>query len=59
MPKSTARPEAPPGLLSLRDYSVLQAALEVLFSWAAYPRVEAGILLLIDKRRPTRTLDST
>ncbi|GAB9470032.1 Syntaxin-like protein [Globisporangium polare] len=55
--KSTSRPEAPPGLLSLRDYSVLQAALEVLFSWSAYPRVEAGILLLIDKRRPTRTLD--
>ncbi|KAF1330353.1 Syntaxin-like protein, partial [Globisporangium splendens] len=55
--KPSSRPVAPAGLLSLRDYSVVQAALEILFSWAAYPRVEFGILLPIDKRRPTRTLD--
>ncbi|TYZ65520.1 hypothetical protein PybrP1_000804 [[Pythium] brassicae (nom. inval.)] len=50
------RPEAPLGLLSLRDYAVLQAALEVLFTWAAHPRVAAGVLLPVARRRPTKTL---
>ncbi|KAL7694463.1 putative target SNARE coiled-coil domain, RNA polymerase II assembly factor Rtp1 domain 2 [Plasmopara halstedii] len=50
------KPKAPAGLLSLRDYSVLQAAVELLFCWTAYPRVAAGILIPIEKRRPTRTL---
>ncbi|CAI5718549.1 unnamed protein product [Hyaloperonospora brassicae] len=50
------RPKAPLGLLSLRDYSVLQAAIEVLFCWSAYPRVAAGVLLPVEKRRHTRTL---
>ncbi|RLN89601.1 hypothetical protein BBJ28_00011587, partial [Nothophytophthora sp. Chile5] len=56
-PKQAARPTAPAGLLSLRDYSVLQAAVELLFCWSAHPRVASGILLPIEKRRPTRTLD--
>ncbi|RLN44006.1 hypothetical protein BBJ28_00009726 [Nothophytophthora sp. Chile5] len=56
-PKQAARPTAPAGLLSLRDYSVLQAAVELLFCWGAHPRVASGILLSIEKRRPTRTLD--
>uniref|UniRef100_A0AAV1TPV1 Uncharacterized protein n=1 Tax=Peronospora matthiolae TaxID=2874970 RepID=A0AAV1TPV1_9STRA len=49
-------PKAPAGLLSLRDYSVLQAAVELLFCWGAYPRVATGVLLSIEKRKPTRTL---
>ena len=52
------KPKAPLGLLSLRDYSVLQAAIEVLFCWAAYPRVAAGVLLPVEKRKHTRTLAS-
>ncbi|KAE9193999.1 hypothetical protein PF004_g20853 [Phytophthora fragariae] len=51
------KPKAPAGLLSLRDYSVLQAAVELLFCWGAYPRVVAGVLMPIEKRRPTRTLE--
>ncbi|CAH0479248.1 unnamed protein product [Peronospora belbahrii] len=51
------KPKAPVGLLSLRDYSVLQAAIELLFCWGAYPRVAAGVLMPIEKRRPTRTLE--
>ncbi|TDH66714.1 hypothetical protein CCR75_006574 [Bremia lactucae] len=50
-------PKAPAGLLSLRDYSVLQAAVEVLFCWGAHPRVSAGVLMPIEKRKPTRTLE--
>lgn len=52
------KPVAPLGLLSLRDYAALQAALEVLVAWAAHPRVEAGVLLPVERRRPTKTLDS-
>ena len=51
-------PKAPAGLLSLRDYSVVQAAVEVLFCWGAHPRVAAGVLVPIEKRRRTRTLES-
>lgn len=51
-------PQAPLGLLSLRDYAVLQAALEVLFTWAAHPRVMTGVLLPVARRRPTKTLGS-
>lgn len=50
-------PRAPAGLLSLRDYSVLQAAVELLFCWAAHPRVAPGVLQPVEKRRPTRTLE--
>lgn len=57
-PRQAEKPKAPAGLLSLRDYSVLQAAVELLFCWGAYPRVTAGVLLPIEKRRPTRTLES-
>eukprot|EP00644_Phytophthora_capsici_P004499 jgi/Phyca11/110968/e_gw1.19.125.1 len=56
-PKQAEKPQAPAGLLSLRDYSVLQAAVELLFCWGAYPRVATGVLMSIDKRRPTRTLE--
>jgi hypothetical protein len=58
IPKQAEKPKAPAGLLSLRDYSVLQAAVELLFCWGAYPRVANGVLLSIEKRRPTRTLES-
>ncbi|KAJ8564016.1 hypothetical protein ON010_g7332 [Phytophthora cinnamomi] len=56
-PRQAEKPKAPAGLLSLRDYSVLQAALELLFCWGAYPRVAAGVLMPIEKRRPTRTFE--
>ncbi|KAG7379908.1 hypothetical protein PHYPSEUDO_008030 [Phytophthora pseudosyringae] len=56
-PRQAETPKAPAGLLSLRDYSVLQAAVELLFCWGAYPRVAAGVLMPIEKRRPTRTLE--
>ncbi|KAG7400464.1 hypothetical protein PHYBOEH_005492 [Phytophthora boehmeriae] len=55
--RQAERPTAPAGLLSLRDYSVLQAAVELLFCWGAYPRVASGVLLSIEKRRPTKTLE--
>uniref|UniRef100_H3GK10 Uncharacterized protein n=1 Tax=Phytophthora ramorum TaxID=164328 RepID=H3GK10_PHYRM len=56
-PRQAEKPMAPAGLLSLRDYSVLQAAVELLFCWGAYPRVAAGMLLPLEKRRATRTLE--
>ncbi|KAI9987428.1 hypothetical protein PInf_023467 [Phytophthora infestans] len=56
-PRQAENPKAPAGLLSLRDYSVLQAAVELLFCWGAYPRATAGVLMPIEKRRPTRTLE--
>ncbi|KAG3165333.1 hypothetical protein PI124_g1341 [Phytophthora idaei] len=56
-PQQAEKPKAPAGLLSLRDYSVLQAAVELLFCWGVYPRVAAGVLMPIEKRRPTRTLE--
>ncbi|RLN45153.1 hypothetical protein BBJ29_003334 [Phytophthora kernoviae] len=55
--RQAERPTAPAGLLSLRDYSVLQAAVEMLYCWGVYPRVASGVLLPIDKRRPTKTLE--
>ncbi|ETL39311.1 hypothetical protein L916_09327 [Phytophthora nicotianae] len=55
--RQAEKPKAPAGLLSLRDYSVLQAAVELLFCWGAHPRVAAGILMPIEKRKPTRTLE--
>ncbi|POM64906.1 Hypothetical protein PHPALM_19501, partial [Phytophthora palmivora] len=55
--RQAEKPKAPAGLLSLRDYSVLQAAVELLFCWGAHPRVAAGVLMPIEKRRPTRTLE--
>ncbi|KAI9913324.1 hypothetical protein PsorP6_005745 [Peronosclerospora sorghi] len=54
--KRAEKPKAPQGLLSLRDYSVLQAAIELLVCWGAHPRVAEGVLMPIGKRRPTRTL---
>ncbi|CAI5739735.1 unnamed protein product [Peronospora destructor] len=57
MLRQVEKPKAPASLLSLRDYSVLQAAVELLFCWGAYPRVAAGVLMSIEKRRPTRTLE--
>ncbi|TMW58715.1 hypothetical protein Poli38472_010274 [Pythium oligandrum] len=53
------RPKAPAGLLSLRDYSVLQAAIEVFFCWSMFPMVDRGILLPVGRRRPTKTLAIT
>ncbi|RMX69435.1 hypothetical protein DD238_004631 [Peronospora effusa] len=54
--RKVEKPKAPADLLSLRDYSVLQATVELLFCWGAYPRVAAGVLMPIEKRMPTRTL---
>jgi hypothetical protein len=58
-PASGRAPPAPAGLLSLRDYAVLQAAVEVFFCWSVFPCVEEGLVLPLDRRRPTKTLEST
>ncbi|KAH9101255.1 hypothetical protein LEN26_015769 [Aphanomyces euteiches] len=54
-PVNPNKPRAPLCLLSLRDYTTVQAAIELITVWGAYPCVEAGILTPIDQRVMTRT----
>ncbi|EQC39338.1 hypothetical protein SDRG_03543 [Saprolegnia diclina VS20] len=51
-----AKPRAPLCLLSLRDYTGVQAAIELLVTWGMYPCVETGILVPIDQRVVSKTM---
>lgn len=58
LPPSTQDATTPPvGLLSLRDYSVIQAAIEVCLCWCLYPIISS--LPPLTTRRCTKTLKST
>ncbi|CAM9321573.1 unnamed protein product [Ectocarpus fasciculatus] len=51
--KSQAAPPRPPkGLLSLRDYTVIHAALEVAVHWGLVPVLEAGVGVFEADKRP-------
>ncbi|KDO35505.1 hypothetical protein SPRG_18793 [Saprolegnia parasitica CBS 223.65] len=51
-----AKPRAPLCLLSLRDYTGVQAAIELLVTWGIYPCVEAGILVPLEQRVVSKTM---
>ncbi|OQR97579.1 hypothetical protein ACHHYP_10179 [Achlya hypogyna] len=51
-----AKPRAPLCLLSLRDYTGVQAAVELLVAWGIYPCIEAGILAPIEARVVSKTM---
>ncbi|OQR99120.1 hypothetical protein THRCLA_06602 [Thraustotheca clavata] len=50
------RPRAPLCLLSLRDYTTVQAAVELLVVWGTYPCIEAGILIPVEMRNVSKTM---
>ncbi|KAF0689599.1 Aste57867_18971 [Aphanomyces stellatus] len=54
-PTDPSKPRAPLCLLSLRDYTGVQAAIELLLVWGVYPCVEAGILTPIERRAVAKT----
>ncbi|ETV67511.1 hypothetical protein, variant 3 [Aphanomyces astaci] len=54
-PVNKTKPRAPLCLLSLRDYTTVQAAVELILVWGAYPCVEAGILTPIPQRVVAKT----
>ncbi|CAN0543150.1 unnamed protein product, partial [Ectocarpus sp. 8 AP-2014] len=47
-----APPRPPKGLLSLRDYTVIHAALEVVVHWGLVPVLEAGVGVFEADKRP-------
>ncbi|ETW03011.1 hypothetical protein H310_05446 [Aphanomyces invadans] len=54
-PVNLQKPRAPLCLLSLRDYTGVQAAMELILVWGAYPCVEHGVLTPIPQRVVAKT----
>lgn len=50
--RAAAPPRPPKGLLSLRDYTVIHAALEVVAHWGLVPVLEAGVGVFEADKRP-------
>ncbi|CAM9364720.1 unnamed protein product [Ectocarpus sp. 4 AP-2014] len=50
--RAAAPPRPPKGLLSLRDYTVIHAALEVVVHWGLVPVLEAGVGVFEADKRP-------
>lgn len=50
--RNEAPPRPPKGLLSLRDYTVVHSALELVVHWGMCPRLESGVGVFDADRRP-------